>query len=129
MKGADLKRTSQAVSTLRSIVRCYGAACLAVGLATGLELLVEPLLGEESPFLLYVAAVMLSALYGGLGPGLLAAVGSALTATYLFFPPRYSFAIASPQTRIRLGVFLVETLIISAIFGALRRMYYRSRQQ
>lgn len=129
MKGADLRRISPAGSTLRSLATRYGAACLAVGLATGLMLLVEPLLGAESPFLLYVAAVMLGSLYGGLGPGLLAAVGSALIASYLFFAPRYSLAISSSQTQIRLSIFLVEALIISAICGALRRLYVQSRQQ
>jgi len=65
------------------------------------------------------ASLYQGALYGGVGPGLLAVACSA-AAVYLFALPYYSLAIASPQTRIRLGVFLVETVFISIVCGALR---------
>ncbi|HEY9847792.1 MAG TPA: DUF4118 domain-containing protein, partial [Candidatus Caenarcaniphilales bacterium] len=48
----------------------YGGALLAVGIAVILKLLLTPWIGQESPFLLFFAAVMVSAWFGGLGAGL-----------------------------------------------------------
>ncbi len=45
----------------------YGVAVLAVGLALGLKLLLDPFIEEESPFLLFFGAVMAGAWFGGLG--------------------------------------------------------------
>ena len=49
----------------------YALAVLLSGLALALTLLLEPLM-ERSIFLLFIAAIVVSALYGGLGPGLVA---------------------------------------------------------
>src|SRR6266851_9137845 len=102
------------------MLRRYAVSCLAVALATGLKLLLGSILEQDSPFLLYFAAVVASALYGGSGPGIFAAVISAGAAAYLFLPPFYSFTIANPAVRLRLGVFFVETIFISGVCGALR---------
>ncbi len=114
---------------LRAALPRYAVAGGTVALATLLRLLLMPVFGEESPFLLALGAVVVSALYGGLGPGLLASVGSALISTYFFFPPYYSFAIADPSTRARLSAFLLEAFFISAISGALRTALHRVEQR
>src|SRR5215213_4240098 len=73
------------------IARRYGVAALAVGIALGLKLLLDPLITEQSPFLLLAGAVVVGAWFGGLGPGLLATALGALSADYFFLPPRDSF--------------------------------------
>ena len=84
-----------------------------------LKLLFPSALGSVEPFLVFFGAVMVSAWYGGVGPGLAAAVGAALVSAYFFLPPYYSWAIADPQNRARLGAFLLEATLISALSGAL----------
>ena len=113
----------------RAALLRYTVACGAVVLATLLRLLLMPVFGEESPFLLALGAVVVSALYGGLGPGLLASVSSALISAYFLFPPYYSFEIADPGTGTRLSAFLLEAFFISAISGVLRAALYRAEQR
>ena len=60
----------------------YGFAVLAVGAAFAIKLLLDPLIVQESPFLLILGAIMISAWYGGLGPGLLATVAAGLATDY-----------------------------------------------
>ena len=61
------------VLVLRSVKawKAYGAALLAVGLAFACTYLAVPL-AERSQLFLLLAAVVVSAWYGGLGPGVLA---------------------------------------------------------
>jgi hypothetical protein len=56
----------------------YGVAVLAVGLAFLVKLLLDPLIVQETPFVLIFGAIMISAWYGGLGPGLLATFAAGL---------------------------------------------------
>jgi len=123
--GGSPKRVAQALDGLPSMLRRYAVSCLAVALATGLKLLLGSILEQDSPFLLYFAAVVASALYGGIGPGIFAAVISAGAAAYLFLPPFDSFTIANSAVRLRLGVFVVETIFISGVCGALRSAKHR----
>jgi hypothetical protein len=63
----------------------YGVAVLAVGMAFLVKLLLDPLIVQETPFLLIFGAIMISAWYGGLGLGLLATFAAGLATDY--FPP------------------------------------------
>src|SRR5213595_266187 len=62
----------------------YGVAVGAVALA--IKVLFSGL-GADHPFVLPPAAVIVSAWYGGRGPGLLAAMLAAIGADILFLPP------------------------------------------
>lgn len=104
----------------RSQLLRYGVAVLSVVLATVPMLLLDPLLAmTKSPFLLFFGAVMVSAWYGGFGPGLLATILSGLISTYLFLPPIYSFSL-DLVTGLRLGLFLLEGVLFSVLAGTLR---------
>jgi signal transduction histidine kinase/uncharacterized protein YigA (DUF484 family) len=107
------------VSTARSPLLRYGVACVAVALATATKVMLDPALGDHSPFLLFFGAVMVAAWFGGMGPALLATVASALVAAYFFFPPDYSFAVANYGDRIRLLAFVFEAGLISMLSAAL----------
>jgi K+-sensing histidine kinase KdpD len=74
---------------IRTQLPDYVVAVLAVGLALLVKLLLNPLIEEESPFLLFFGAVMVGAWFGGLGPGLFATALAALTAGYFFLSPTY----------------------------------------
>ena len=70
----------------------YGVAVLAVGMAFLVKLLLDPLIVQETPFLLVFGAIMISAWYGGLGPGLLATFAAGLATDYFFLPPTGSLS-------------------------------------
>ncbi len=77
-----MERSPSPTSTsyLRSVrrhLRWYGLAVVLSALAHLLMMLLRPLM-EHSIFFLFLAAVAISALYGGLGPGLVATLISAL---------------------------------------------------
>src|SRR5258706_899570 len=105
----------------------YAVACVAVALATATKVMLDPALGDHSPFLLFFGAVMVAAWFGGMGPALLATVGSALVAAYFFFPPDYSFAVVNYGDRIRLLAFVFEATLISLLSAALHAARRRAQ--
>src|SRR5215210_1650926 len=97
----------------------YGVAVLAVGLVLSLKLLLNPLITQQSPFLLMAAAVIVAAWFGGLGPGILATLLGALAVDYFFLEPVGSF------TGLGVGIlpftlFVLQGLLISSLVEALR---------
>lgn len=93
---------------IRSRLQRYGFAVLAVAIALLVKLLLAPLIQEESPFLLFFAPLVVSAWYGGLGPGLLATVLAGLSSDYFFLIPTYSFTLISFGKALRLSLFIIE---------------------
>jgi PAS domain S-box-containing protein len=89
----------------------YGVAVLAVGVAFAIKLLLDPLIVQGTPFLLIFGAIMVSASYGGLGPGLLATFTGGLAADYFFLPPTGSLSGFSLETMPLLVFFLEGTLV------------------
>ncbi|MEH2159257.1 PAS domain S-box protein [Nostoc sp.] len=90
----------------------YGVAFLAVALALWTTLLLNPYL-TPTPAALFFAAVMVSAWYGGLGPGLLATVLSTLAINYFFFKPLYPQNITNLNIVVPLAVFMLTAGLIS----------------
>jgi signal transduction histidine kinase len=108
----------------------YGVAVASVGLALGLKLLVNPVvLQETTPFRLFLAAVVVSAWYGGLGPGLLATALAALVSDYFFISPINSFSgpTAPSVETVPLGLFMLEGIVISFVVAALRSATARAK--
>jgi PAS domain S-box-containing protein len=89
----------------------YGVAVLAVGMAFLVKLLLDPLIVQETPFLLIFGAIMISAWYGGLGPGLLATIAAGLATDYFFLQPTSSFSGFGLETVPLLAFFLEGTLV------------------
>ena len=96
----------------------YGIAVLSVAAA----LIVSrwpPLHLQEAPVSLFLCAVILSAWFGGVGPGLLATALSALAFYYYFLPPIYSL-VAKPGEIPRLVIFTVSALFVGSLSAAQR---------
>src|SRR6266436_1409327 len=74
---------------------------------------------QEAPVSLFLCAVILSAWFGGIWPGLLATVLSALAFYYYFLPPIHSLD-AKPEEIPRLVVFMLSALFVGAISVAQR---------
>ena len=74
---------------------------------------------QDAPVSLFLCAVMLSAWFGGIWPGLLATALSALTFYYFFLPPIYSLD-AKPGEIPRLFVFMMSALFVGSLSVAQR---------
>jgi PAS domain S-box-containing protein len=98
----------------------YGFAAVSVLLALALKLMLTPLLENESPFRLFFVAIILSALYGGGGPGLFATLLAALASGFFFLFPTGSFGFATVSYSPRLVLFVVECVLITAVCTAYR---------
>ena len=99
------------LNVARSPLLLYGVAVLTAGLALLLQVVLIPWFGVEpdaSPFMMFFAAVMIAAYVGGLGPGLLATVLSALASDYFFLFPQYTFWRDSFGQGLRLMIFVLE---------------------
>jgi PAS domain S-box-containing protein len=97
----------------------YGVAALVVGAAVLVKLLLDPLTAQDTPFLLILGAIMVSAWYGGLGPGLLATGLSALATDYFFLGPKGSFTGFGPEL-FDLTAFVLEGMLVCVLTASLR---------
>jgi len=110
------------VPTSRSkAVWSYGAAVLAVAIALTITLYVLPL-AERSQLFLLLAAVVLGAWYGGLGPGLVATAVAAAGQSAFFEPP-YQDDI------VRVLLFAVVAVAVAMLAAGQRRADERVRDQ
>jgi PAS domain S-box-containing protein len=82
---------------------------------------------DRGDFPLFLAAVMLSAWYGGLGPGLLTTVLGAIVGVTALVGLGVSDTPLSASVVTRLGVFTLEALVICFVSGALRRAETRAQ--
>ncbi|HYX18398.1 MAG TPA: PAS domain S-box protein [Nostoc sp.] len=92
----------------------YGIALVSFALALGATLLLKTYL-TPTPAALFYVAVMVSAWYGGLGPGLLATVLSSLAINYFFFKPFEPHNITSLSKLVPLVVFILAAGLISSL--------------
>jgi C4-dicarboxylate-specific signal transduction histidine kinase len=74
---------------------------------------------QSAPSSLFLCAVLLSAWFGGVGPGMLATALCALAFYYYFLPPTYSI-IAKPGEIPRFAVFVVAAAAVGALSAAQR---------
>jgi C4-dicarboxylate-specific signal transduction histidine kinase len=96
----------------------YGIAVLSVGAALIVSQWPAFRL-QTAPVSLFLCAVIFSAWFGGVGPGLLAAGLSALAFYYYFLLPAYSLA-AKPEEIPRLVIFMVSALFVGSLTAAQR---------
>jgi two-component system sensor histidine kinase KdpD len=65
--------------------------------------------------LLFLLLTVLSALAGGFGPALVAALAGSLALNWFFTPPYYTLTIADPQNLVVLAVFVAVALSVSSV--------------
>ncbi len=106
-------------STPGSAVFRYGMAVVLCLAALGINW-AFPLLETQSPGVVFLAVVVLVALYGGLGPALLATAVSALMLDLLSMPADSATSSALPDV-LRVGVFLGLAVLISSLSSRRRR--------
>lgn len=91
-------------------------------LSTGLAVLLWAIFGQQlaaSPFLLFTAAVALSAFWGGLGPALATIVGSTVASAIIYYVPSVPFEARDSHGTQVVAHFLMF-LLVSALIAALQ---------
>jgi two-component system CheB/CheR fusion protein len=110
------------------LTRSYLVAAACVGTALLLRLVADPWLKGTFPRTLLYTATALAARYGGVGPGILAALAGYLASTYLFLSPTdpYEQGPMGPQTAVGIFAYFACCAIISTLAGGLRRAQRRA---
>jgi hypothetical protein len=104
-------------------------AVLSVLSVTLIRYLLDPWLGDHSPLMLYLLAVIASAWFGGFKQALAASLLSVLIASYLFIPPRGEFHFPSSSDQLRLVIFLLEAVLICLIIDKLHKASLGAKAQ
>ena len=109
----------------------YALAFAAVGAALAAGILMRDVL-EPGVFPPFLVAVTVSALYGGVGPAMLATVLSMLASYYVFLEPLYSFAAndsaLSRLVSFRMGTFFAAAVLIIVMGTARSRAIATARR-
>ncbi len=92
-----------------------------IAAALGMRLAMGPVLGAAAPYPLFVAAVLCSAVLGGLGPGLVATVLGGLAAAYFIVPPYHSLLMYGADHLIGFATYLAASITVVLLAHAQRR--------
>src|SRR5262249_52373582 len=84
-------------------------------------------LSISSVSLVFLAAVLVSAVRFGLGPALLASLASVLAYNFFFLPPLYTFTIADPENVVALFFFALVAVIASNLGARVRAQAITAR--
>lgn len=103
-----------------SVVRPYAETLLMVSASTAAGLLVAPRWGNSPVDLLYLPAVFAAAGFYGLGPGILAAVASALAFNFYFTQPYHTFRIINPSDIATVAMLFLAALVTSQLAARMR---------
>ena len=114
--------TSEPLLRNRSIApfMIYGLTVLAVGVAAALQWTLAQEFGPLPTYVMFYPAMMLSALVGGVGPGLLATGLGGLVADWMFLSPLGSLRINLRNEVVGMILFCFNGVFISLIVGRLR---------
>ena len=103
-------------------VQDFVVAIAAVAGVTGVRVLLGRIaVLDETPFLLYTLAVLLSGWFGGFWPAMVAALLSAAAIDYFFLPPLYTFTYRNQHDWVPLLVFAMEGIAVGLLAGARRK--------
>jgi two-component system sensor histidine kinase KdpD len=93
----------------------YGQSLALVAGGTLLSELARPFFTPVNLVMIYLLIVVITAIYLGRGPSILAAVLSVLAFDYFFVPPRLTFAVADTQYLLTFAALFIVGLVISSL--------------
>ena len=106
----------------RSVWFRYGLPIAAVAAAALVRAALAPILAEPAPLALFLLPVMIAALFGGIGPGLLATV-LACAAVVAFLIPREAGGPLGTSALVQMVLFVVEGGLASWLIGSRARAF------
>lgn len=98
----------------------YALSLLLVALALAAGLLVSPLFGVENVDLVFLTAVVITAVRYGLLPSLLASVAASLCYNFFFLPPTYTLTITEPTNVVAFFFFMLIAVVVSNVAARVR---------
>lgn len=122
-------RSVKAVETRRFEMLPYLAASLYVGIAVVIGTLLSRVLDVRNIALVFLMAVLTSAVTGGLWPALFASAVGALAFNFFFLPPLYTLDIGDPESVIAFGFFLGVAIIASNLTARVHRQAAAAQQR
>jgi K+-sensing histidine kinase KdpD len=108
-----------------SFLQRYSVAIGVVLLAFALRYWLYGALDHRIPFGFFLSATIIAAWYGGLGPGLLAAVAGLLLGDYFFLPRHSAGTVMGEAERTAIGLYAMNCAIVVLLFW---RMHMRVAQ-
>lgn len=103
----------------RSHIKTFGVAILAFVAALGLNILGQPIIGNDAPFLFFISALALSAWYGGFWPGILTTFLETIAVGYIFPPPLGLKGVLNATYILHLGIYAGTGVFISFLMKRL----------
>lgn len=100
----------------RTILKKYAVAVGAVLVAFGLRYGIYGTLSDRIPFGFFTMATLIAAWYGGLGPGMLAAIAGLLIGDYFFLPRHDAGTMVSEPVRTAIGTYALTNTLIVVLF-------------
>jgi two-component system, OmpR family, sensor histidine kinase KdpD len=107
----------------------YLGSVAAVAIALGIGLLLTQFIAVQSISLVFLTAVIASAIAWGLWPSLFTAVLSMLAYNFFFLPPLYTLTVADPENVLALFCFLILALIVSNLTARTRSQMVTARSR
>ncbi len=98
----------------------YAISTAFVAAALGVALLISQYVDLDNISLVFLAAVLASAVRYGAGPSVFAALLSVLAYNFFFLPPLYTFTIADPANVVALFFFMIVALLTSSLTARTR---------
>ena len=115
---ADLRASQRSAAAQ---LRGYAEALLMVAGSTLLGLALAPRWGNSSVDLLYLPAVLATAVLAGLGPALFAALLAALAYNFFFTAPHLTFRNYDPNDIVTVVVLFAVAVVTSQLAASVRR--------
>jgi two-component system sensor histidine kinase KdpD len=105
----------------------YLGSTAAVAVALCLGLFLKPFMAVQGISLVFLTAVLASAVAWGLWPSLFACMLSLLAYNFFLLPPLYTFSIGDPENVVTLFFFLVIAVIVSQLTATTRSQVVTAR--
>jgi two-component system, OmpR family, sensor histidine kinase KdpD len=117
--------TRPAIEPIR--IEPYLGSAGAVAVALGIGLLLKHFIAVQSISLVFLTAILASAIAWGLWPSLFAAIASMMAYNFFFLPPLYTFTVGDPENVLALFFFLIVALIVSNLTARTRTQVVTAR--
>jgi two-component system sensor histidine kinase KdpD len=131
-KDADIPKrgvSTAAASTKRVDIKAYMLATCYVAIALLFGVLLDQFLDVRNLALVFLMAVLTSAVMHGLRPALYSSILGALAFNFFFLPPRYTFTISDPESVLALFFFLGVAIVASNLTATVQRQATAARHR
>lgn len=128
-EGASTRGVKAAPSSPAFNIQAYLSATAYVAIALIAGVVLDQVLDVRNLALVFLMAVLTSAVIHGLRPALYTCILSALSFNFFFLPPRYTLTISDPESVLALFFFLGVAVIASNLTATVQRQAAAARQR